>query len=230
MNWILLQAHPVVADSAAVVEEAARDENLLTLLTRGGWVMLPIGFLLLMAIYFFIERYLIIKRLGRVDAHFMMNVMQNVSSGNIQGAKALCNAQQSSLIAHILEKGILRLGSSIQEIESGMESTARASLSVLEKNVIILGAIAALAPMFGFLGTVMGMIRIFGDVAIADSLSIGTISGGIYEKMITSAAGLLVGVIAYVCHTVINMQIEKTMINLEHSASQFVDLLYRPQS
>jgi len=134
------------------------------------------------------------------------------------------------LLAVIIDKGSLRLGSSIQEIESGMESTARASIALLEKNLSLLAAVATLAPMFGFLGTVMGMIRIFGDVSAADNLSIGVISGGIYEKMITSAAGLVVGVLGHILYVLINSMIERTIIKLEHAAGQFVDLLYKPSA
>ena len=220
-----ISASDTTAATAKVVNESAFE-----LLTRGGWVMVPIAILLMIAVYVFIERYLAIKKLGKIDNGFLMGVMQNVTSGNIPAVKTLCASNPNMLIAHIIDKGVLRLGSSIQEIESGMESTARASISILEKNLSILGAVATLAPMFGFLGTVMGMIRIFGDVSAADNLSIGVISGGIYEKMITSAAGLVVGVFAHILYVSLNAMIERTIIRLENASTQFVDLLYKPSA
>lgn len=222
-------AGSAVADSAAAVSKVA-NESLFELLFRGGWVMIPIGILLVMGVYIFIERYLTIKKLARIDNGFMMGILQNLSAGNIQGIRSLCASNQNMLLAIIIEKGALRLGSPIQEIESGMESTARASISLLEKNLSLLSAVATLAPMFGFLGTVMGMIRIFGDVSAADNLSIGVISGGIYEKMITSAAGLIVGVLGHIMYVTINSMIERSIIKLEHSAGNFIDLLYKPSA
>jgi len=229
MLFLQSDVTPAAADTAQAAAKVV-NESVFEMLTKGGWVMIPIAFLLILAVFIFIERYLAIKKLGKIDNSFLMGVMQNVTSGNISAVKTLCASNPNMLIAHIIDKGVLRLGSSIQEIESGMESTARASISILEKNLSILAAVATLAPMFGFLGTVMGMIRIFGDVSAADNLSIGVISGGIYEKMITSAAGLVVGVFAHILYVSINSMIERTIIRLENASTQFVDLLYKPSA
>jgi biopolymer transport protein ExbB len=226
---LFLQTNVPAADTTQAAAKVV-NESVFEMLMKGGWVMIPIAILLMLAIFIFIERYLAIKKLGKIDNGFLMGVMQNVTSGNISAVKTLCASNPNMLIAHIIDKGVLRLGSSIQEIESGMESTARASISILEKNLSILAAVATLAPMFGFLGTVMGMIRIFGDVSAADNLSIGVISGGIYEKMITSAAGLVVGVFAHILYVSINSMIERTIIRLENASTQFVDLLYKPSA
>jgi biopolymer transport protein ExbB len=120
------------------------------------------------------------------------------------------------------------LGSPIRDIESSIENTARVEVYKMEKNVNLLAAIAALAPMFGFLGTVIGMIRAFYDISLADNISIGVISSGIYVKMITSAAGLIVGVVAYIFYTYLNTRIERVVNKMEVTAIEFMDILYKP--
>jgi biopolymer transport protein ExbB len=195
---------------------------------KGGWVMIPLAILLLSAFYVTIERYLAIQKIGHVDKNFQQHIMHMVSSGNISGAKQAC-ATHPSLYARIVEKGLLRLGSPIHEIESGIENAARGSISELEKNMSLLSAVAMMAPMFGFLGTVLGMIRIFSDIAVSDNLSIGIIAGGMYEKMITSGAGLFVGIVAHICYVVINNMIDRKIVELESASSEFVDLLYQPK-
>ncbi|MCS7073151.1 MAG: MotA/TolQ/ExbB proton channel family protein [Bacteroidia bacterium] len=226
MNLILGFLLQLPADSTQVKEV---NLTLFDLIQKGGWVMYPILVLFAATIYLTIERYLAIQKIGLVDRALLMQVLQGVTSGNIQNAKALC-AGNYTLLARVLEKGLLRLGAPISEIESGMESAAKNAVAELEKNMGLLGAISSLAPLFGFLGTIMGMISAFSNMAVADNLSIGLIAEGIYTKMVTSASGLIVGILAHVCYVLINTMIDKRLGELELSASQFIDLLYKPQS
>jgi biopolymer transport protein ExbB len=222
--FILLQAE-------VTLPEASRKEyslSLLDLAIKGGWVMIPIFLLLLYAIYLFIERYLSLNRLGKVDDKFVTSVCSAIEQGDARNALNLTRAQ-STAISRILEKGILRLGSPINEIESGMENQSKVETGRMEEGVGTLGAIAALAPMFGFLGTVFGMIQAFSNIAVSDNLSIGVISEGIYTKMVTSAAGLIVGIIAHSLYLIINATLDKRLQQIEIAANEFVDFLYQPR-
>lgn len=222
--FILLQAE-------VTLPEASRKEyslSLLDLAIKGGWVMIPIFLLLLYAIYLFIERYLSLNRLGKVDDKFVTTVCSAIEQGDARNALNLTRAQ-STAISRILEKGILRLGSPINEIESGMENQSKVETGRMEEGVGTLGAIAALAPMFGFLGTVFGMIQAFSNIAVSDNLSIGVISEGIYTKMVTSAAGLIVGIIAHSLYLIINATLDKRLQQIEIAANEFVDFLYQPR-
>lgn len=229
LNFIFLQAGHAAADSlASAAAPVETNVTVFDLIIKGGWVMVPIFLLLGAAIYLFIERYMVIKKAGDIDRGLIINVCQNIASGNLKSAAALCNAN-SNLIARILEKGIMRLGSPIQEIEGGMSGAAKTAVAGLEKNMGVLAAIAGLAPMFGFLGTVFGMIQAFSAIAISDNLSIGSISEGIYTKMVTSAAGLIVGILAHGAYVLLNTMIDRTVLSLEVASTEFVDFLYNPQ-
>jgi biopolymer transport protein ExbB len=221
----------ILLQTEVTLPEATRKEyslSLLDLAIKGGWVMIPIFLLLLYAIYIFIERYLSLNRLGKVDDKFVTTVCSAIEQGDARNALNLTRAQ-STAISRILEKGILRLGSPINEIESGMENQSKVETGRMEEGVGTLGAIAALAPMFGFLGTVFGMIQAFSNIAVSDNLSIGVISEGIYTKMVTSAAGLIVGIIAHSLYLVINAQLDKRLQQIEIAANEFVDFLYQPR-
>lgn len=228
LTFIFLQTTHAVADSVATAGPVETNVTMLDLIMKGGWVMVPIFLLLGAAIYLFVERYTVIKKAGAIDQGLIVNVCQNIANGNLKSASSLCNANQN-LIARILEKGIMRLGSPIQEIEGGMSTAAKTAVAGLEKNMGVLAAIAALAPMFGFLGTVFGMIQAFSAIAVSDNLSIGSISEGIYTKMVTSAAGLIVGILAHMAYVALNTMLDRTILSLEVAATEFVDFLYNPQ-
>lgn len=216
--------------TSEVVVETKKEFSLtlFQLLEKGGWVMIPIVLLFLATVFLFLERYFFIKSAGKTDDRLINNVIQTLARGKTQDVVTICQ-NHNSLLANVFEKGALRLGSSISEIEAGMEAAAKNALSTLEKNLSLLAAISTLAPLFGFLGTVMGMIRAFSDIAIADNLSIGIIAGGIYEKMITSAAGLIVGIIAHVCFVTLHTMVDRKLQSFETASNQFIDTLYKPQ-
>jgi biopolymer transport protein ExbB len=130
----------------------------------------------------------------------------------------------------VVEKGIARIGKPIKEIESAMEGVGKLEVAKMEKNISILGIVAGIAPMFGFIGTISGVIKIFYNISLADNISIGLISGGLYEKMITSAAGLVVGVFSFVSYHYLNLMIDRTIYKIEASSIDFIDVLQDPQS
>lgn len=212
-----------------VAEAAVTSESAIDLLFKGGPVMIPLGLLFFATLYLFIERFITIRKASQIDANFMRNVKDYILQGNIEGAKSLCRATNSP-VAKIIEKGIQRIGRPVKDIENAIESAGKIEISKLEKNVGILNTIAGLAPMFGFLGTILGVITIFHEISIKNSIEIGTISGGLYVKMITSAAGLFIGMLAFAAYSFLTNRIDREMRNMELSAIDFIDLLEEPAS
>lgn len=218
-----------VADSASATGASVASQAIspLDLLMKGGFIMIPIGILFVLALYLFFERYLYIRRTSKLDNNFLFTIREMLYNGNVTGALAFAKASNFP-IARLLEKGINRLGSPIRDIENAIENTAKVEIYNMEKNLGLLSAIAAIAPMFGFLGTVTGMIRSFHDISLANDINIGIISSGIYEKMITSATGLIVGIIAHVFYTILMAMIDRNVNKMEVTAIDFMDILYKP--
>jgi biopolymer transport protein ExbB len=222
-------AHKLV-DTAKTAGQAAvptQEIHFGDLLIKGGWVMLPIGILAILALVIFFERYFTIRKASKDDSNLTVQVRASILSGNLESAKALCRNSNTPL-GRMLQKGLLRIGRPIKDIEGAIENVGKLEVSKLEKNIGILGIVAGIAPMFGFLGTIIGVIKIFFDISTTDNFSIGTISGGLYVKMITSAAGLSVGVVAYVGYHILNMMVDKVILKLETDAIEFIDLLEEP--
>jgi biopolymer transport protein ExbB len=220
----------IVVDSLTTGAAAAAPQqslNLLDLIVKGGWVMVPIGFLSVVAVFLMVERYITISRAGKVDSGFMANIKAMLMDGKADAALSLCRSTNTP-IARLLEKGIKRLGKPIKEIESAVENTGKLEIYKLEKNLAYLGIIAGIAPMFGFVGTISGVIKIFYNISLADNISIGLIAGGLYEKMITSAAGLVVGILAHIGFHLLNSMIDRVSFDLESTTVEFIDLIQEP--
>lgn len=230
---ILLQIVTDAANAATTVATTATTAapkeslNLLSLIMKGGWVMVPIFILSVAAVYLMIERYLTIRKASQVDPNFMNNVKSMLLEGKIDAALSLCRSTNTP-IARLLEKGIKRLGRPISDIESAIEDVGKLEIYKLEKNLSYLGIIAGIAPMFGFVGTISGVIKIFYNISLADNISIGLIAGGLYEKMITSAAGLMVGIVAHIGYHLLNSMIDRVSFQLESTAVEFIDLIQEP--
>ncbi len=228
---ILLQTTSMVTDSVGTtlttVTKTGEDLTLFKLLEKGGWVMIPIFVLFFIALFLFIERYLYISKTSKLDSTFLYTIKEMLYKGDVNGAISYSKAS-SFPIAKLLEKGLSRIGSPIRDIETAIENTARVEIYNMEKNLGILSAIAKIAPMFGFLGTVSGMIRTFHDIATANKIDISTIANGIYEKMVTSATGLMVGIIAYFFYTILTTMIDRTVNKMEVTAIDFLDILHKP--
>ncbi|HUH32696.1 MAG TPA: MotA/TolQ/ExbB proton channel family protein [Daejeonella sp.] len=229
----LLQADTLtpITDSAAaainVVAPQGEELRFIDLLFRGGWVMLPLALLAFIGLVIFVERYLTIRKASSDESNLMQQVKQSVISGKLDSAIAICRNSNTPL-GRMLQKGLLRIGRPIKDIEGAIENVGKLEVSKLEKNISILGIIAGIAPMLGFVGTIIGVIAIFHDVSLKGIIEIGTISGGLYTKMITSATGLIIGIIAYVLYHILNIMVDRIILRMETDAIEFIDLLEEP--
>ncbi len=228
----LMQENLTVDSVNAVQQQAvqlATDENLnlIQLLMKGGWIMIPIVFLLFLALVIFFERYITIRKASRSDSGLLSQIKSNVMSGRLDAAIAVCRSSNSAL-ARMLQKGLARVGRPIKDIEGAIENAGKLEVSKLEKNINILGIVAGIAPMLGFVGTIFGVIQIFRDVEMAGGIDIGSVSGGLYVKMIASASGLTVGILAYIGYHVLNMMVERLILRMETDSVEFIDLLDEP--
>lgn len=202
--------------------------NFWTLLTKGGWLMYPIALLSVLSVYIFVERYLAIRAASRQDPLFMSRIRDYIHEGSVEAATALCQSTDSP-VARMIEKGIQRIGRPLNDINTAIENVGRQEIFALEKGLPTLASAAGGAPMLGFLGTVAGMIRAFYDMSMAgNNVDIQLLSSGIYQAMVTTVAGLTVGIIAYFFYNILVAKIEKIVHRLETSTSEFIDLLNEP--
>jgi len=201
---------------------------LFELLIKGGWIMIPILVLAVIAVYIFIERYLTIKKAGQVDSNFMNKIRDLVMDDNLEGARNLCK-EHDTPIARMIEKGLNRIGRPLKDISTSIENVGSLEVFKLEKNTATIATISGAAPMIGFLGTVTGMIRAFYNLSMAGkNIEPSLLAGGIYEAMVTTATGLAVGIIAYIGYNFLSTQIEKVVFKMEATTIEFIDLLQEP--
>lgn len=195
----------------------------------GGQIIIAVLFVLLfVAVYIYFERLFAVQAASKVDRNFMNQIRDHVASGNIQGAKMLC-AQQNTPVSRLTEKGISRIGSPLEDINTAIENAGRLEVYKLEKNVGILATIAGAAPMIGFLGTVIGMVLAFHQLATSSGQAeMGSLAEGIYTAMTTTVAGLIVGIIAYIGYNHLVVKTDKVVHQMEANAVDFLDLLNEP--
>lgn len=238
MYGVLLQ---IVNPSTAVADTARQAMNSMPkaqpseislsiwdLTLKGGPIMIPIALLSVAAIYIFIERFIIIRKASKEDANFMNNIRDFMLNGRLDSALALCRNNPSP-IARMIEKGLNRLGKPLGDIHAAIENVGNLEVAKLERNVSILATVAGAAPMLGFLGTVTGMVQAFYDMSMAgNNIDIQLLSSGIYQAMITTVAGLIVGILAYLCYNLLVARVSKIVFSLEASATEFMDLLHEP--
>ena len=226
---IILQANPVTQGLAGrVVRPEPISNHFFDLALKGGWIMVPIVILSIIAVYIFFDRYYAIKRASKIDSGFMDKVRTYISSGKIDAAVALCRSTDNPA-ARMIEKGISRIGRPMTDVNSAIENVGNLEISKLEKGLPALASAAGGAPMLGFLGTVMGMVRAFWDMSQAgNNIDITLLSTGIYQAMITTVAGLIVGITAYFAYNVLVTSIEKVVFKLEATTTEFMDLLNEP--
>ncbi len=223
LNFILLQSNNV-----ATGEEGELTLSILDLAMKGGWIIAVLALFSIIAVYIFIERYLVIAHASKEDRNFMNNIRDFILNGQIDSALGLCKSNTSP-IARMIEKGISRIGKPLNDINAAIENVGKLQISRLEKNIAGLATIAGAAPMLGFLGTVIGMIKAFYDMSMAgNNIDIALLSGGIYQAMITTVAGLIVGILAYICYNILVARVEKLVYKLEARATEFMDLLHEP--
>ena len=237
LNGMLLQitrAGQVVSDTTSAVLEGMGEEpreltmSLWDLAQKGGWILAILALLSVIAVYIFVERYLAITRGSKEEKNFMNNIRDFIHDGRIDSAVTLCKHDDSP-IARMIEKGLARIGKPLNDINTAIENVGKLEVSRLEKNIAGLATIAGAGPMLGFLGTVIGMIRAFYDMSMAgNNIDIALLSTGIYQAMITTVAGLVVGIIAYVCYNILVARVEKLVFLLEARATEFMDVLHEP--
>lgn len=229
LSSIILQANQAIDTLNSTVESlpVASHSSLVTfwdIIQKGGLIMIPIGILLTAAIFIFIERFITIRRASSNQGNFIKDIQTEIESGNTANALLLCEKNKLP-IARMMEKGIKRIGRPIKEIEEAIEIVGKFEIYDLEKGLPILAVIAGIAPMFGFLGTIFGVIKIFFDISQTADVSIGVVSSGLYVKMVSSAAGLVVGILAYIFYHWLTIKVGKVVNRMERNAVDFLDFL-----
>lgn len=219
---ILLQA-----DSTAAANAAAKTESVWSLLSKGGPLMIPLGILFALAVYFFIERYLVIKKASQVDENFMNIIKDHVVNGNISAARSLAK-NTANPVARMIDKGLQRVGKPIDAIENSMSNVGKLEMYKMEKNLTILSVIARIAPLFGFVGTIVGLVLLLKEFATIGNPSISQIADAMYIKLITSATGLIIGMLAYLGYSFLDTQINRNANRMEAASSEFIDILQEP--
>ncbi|MCW5520200.1 MotA/TolQ/ExbB proton channel family protein [Aureitalea sp. L0-47] len=231
LNFFIQEGQDLAQDLEPVVSEE-KSISVLELIMNGGMgaqIIIAVLFVLLfVAVYIYFERWFAIKAASHLDNNFMNQIRDNVAGGNIQGAKILCT-QHNTPVSRLTEKGISRIGSPLEDINTAIENAGRLEVYKLEKNVSILATIAGAAPMIGFLGTVIGMVLAFHQLATSSGQAeMGALAEGIYTAMTTTVAGLIVGIIAYIGYNHLVVRTDKVVHQMEATAVDFLDLLNEP--
>lgn len=228
-SLIQLQADTIAnAASNVVIEKIAttNEISVLEFILKGGFFLIPISILLFYTFYLIIERYLYIHKASKIDALLMRDVRDNLHSGKLDMARAIAE-RSNTASGNIIKEGILVIGRPIIEIESNMDRAADIEIGEMEKHLGQLGLIAGIAPTLGFIGTISGVIKIFYSISVTENISIGNISGGLYEKMISSGAGLLVGIIAYSGYHLLNGKVDNFALKIQKQILEFVNIIQK---
>jgi biopolymer transport protein ExbB len=224
----LLQIVDTLSKVAGQTDASGGDSiRFFDLIYRGGWIMIPLGIMLLMTVYFFAERYIAIRNVTRIDSNFMNIIRDHIVNGNVTAARSFAK-NTNNPIARIIDKGIQRIGKPIDSIEKSMDNVGQLEMYTLEKNLAVLSFISKAAPIFGFVGTLIGLMQLFSNIHQANEIAIGVISQGIYTKLITSITGLVIGLIAYMAHSYLNTRIDRAANRMEAASADFLDVLQEP--
>ena len=226
---IQLQADTIAnAASNVVIEKIAPNTEISVLgfILKGGFFLIPIAILLFYTIYVIFERYMYISKASRIDARLMQDVADKLNAGNIELARTIVE-RSNTAAGNILKEGVLVIGRPIAEIESNMDRAADIEIGEMERHLGHLGLIAGIAPTLGFIGTISGVIKIFYSISVTENISIGNISGGLYEKMISSGSGLIVGIIAYSAYHLLNGKIDDFALKIQKQILEFVNIIQR---
>jgi biopolymer transport protein ExbB len=229
LNFILQST--LVADSASAIANTAettqQNISVFGLLTKGGIVMIPLLILSVLAIGFIIERFMYISKRSKIDENLVNNVLDKLYSGNVQNAETLC-IQSNSALGEVLRAGISQLGKPIDHIEKALETQANIELMEMEKHTGYISLISGIAPRLGFVGTILGVIKIFYNISLSSDISIGTISSGLYEKMITSGTGLIIGIIAFMGYNFLFTKMDSYSLKLQRAVFEFTKGIKKP--
>ena len=231
INLLFLQSTDAAVDTANMAAQATQgviELKFWDLVLKGGWIMIPIFLLSIIAVYIFVERYYAIKRAAQIDDRFIDQIKDNIHNGRFDSALALCRTNETP-VARMIEKGVSRIGRPLNDVNTAIENVGNLEISKLEKGLPTLASVSGGAPMLGFLGTVMGMIRAFYDMSNAGSnVDVSLLSSGIYQAMVTTVAGLIVGIVAYFAYNILVARVEKVVFKMEATTSEFMDLLHEP--
>ena len=225
-NGQISSTSETVADAAkkvVVTEEISAFDFFI----KGGFFLIPISILLFYTIFVIVERYLFIKRTTKYNTHLITDVKSSLNTGNIDAAVSSADRDQTAF-GNVIKEGVLTIGRPMVEIESNMEKVVNIEVGKMERKLGHLGLIAGIAPTLGFIGTISGVIKIFYSISISEDISIGNISGGLYEKMISSGSGLIVGIIAFTGYHLLNGMIDNFALNVQKSILEFIQVLQRP--
>lgn len=232
--FLMIQADMAEAqttvDSLAATSAPVERISLWQTALNGGWIMLVLALLLALAIYIAVERYLALRQAVKDDDDdlFMSNIRSYIHKGDVDGARAL-SKQTNSPLARMVDKGLSRLGRPLSDIQAAIENEGKLEVARLEKRVSLVATVASLGPMIGFLGTVTGMVTCFQDMAFAgNNIEINTLATGMYQAMVTTIGGLIVGIICYFLYNVLVTRINKVVLDIEVRATEFMDLLHEP--
>lgn len=202
-------------------------QSLWDILIKGGVLMIPLALLFVAAVFFFIERLIAIRKAGKIEDNFMSIIRDHIISGNVAAARSL-SKNTFHPVARIIDKGIQRIGKPIDAIEKSMDNVGVLEMYKMEKNLSILSIIARIAPLFGFLGTIVGMLQLFKGIAASTEYTANTIADGIYVKMITSATGLIIGILTFIGYSYLTAQIHRVENKMDAASAEFVDILQEP--
>ncbi len=227
-SFIQLQTDTIANASNVVIEKIAPEQeiSMFGFIMKGGVFLIPIAILLFYTIYVIFERYMYISRASKIDGRLMQDVGDKLNSGNIELARTIVERSDTAA-ANILKEGVLVIGRPIAEIESNMDRAADIEIGEMERRLGHLGLIAGIAPTLGFIGTISGVIKIFYSISVTENISIGNISGGLYEKMISSGSGLIVGIIAYSAYHLLNGKIDDFALKIQKQILEFVNIIQR---
>jgi biopolymer transport protein ExbB len=214
-------AQPAVTGIQTVADLPPTEISLFEMISKGGIIMIPLAILLVLAIYIMVERILIISKASKKNATLLPSIKDMINNGNLANARALCKSVNTP-------ESISRIGQNMAEIREAMDKSANAELTHLEKNLSVLNVTGRIAPMFGFIGTIIGVIHIFYRIKLAGTVDIETVSDGLYQKMISSGGGLVVGVIAFVGFQWLSTRVDKLAHRMEESQIAFLDILNEP--
>lgn len=220
---ILLQADTLSKVTAA----AAEKETVWNLLSKGGPLMIPLFILFALAVFVFIERFLVIRKVSKMEDNFMNIIRDHIINGNVTAARSLAKNTDNP-VARMIDKGIQRIGKPIDAIEKSMDNVGKLEMYKMEKNLSILAVIARIAPLFGFVGTIVGLVLLLKEFATISNPSVSQIADAMYVKLITSASGLIIGMLAYLGYSFLDAQINRTANRMESASSDFIDILQEP--
>jgi biopolymer transport protein ExbB len=227
MSFNFLQIPAGTELQQTVATQSSKPMQLWDILQSGGALMIPLGLLLVLAEFFFFERYIAIKKAGKIDDNFMRIIRDHILSGNELAARAMTKNTDNP-VARIIDKGIQRIGKPIDAIERSMENVARLEMYNLERNLSVLSVISRAAPIFGFVGTLAGLMQLFFDINTTGEFVLNTIAGGLYVKLVTSITGLVIGLLSFLGYSFLHTQIDKTANKMEVAAADFLDIIQEP--